>query len=142
MQAIARPRKTAKTKAAAKKFSDAVPAQQVIGELEKHILVDGFKLVFDPQKSRGSRFVDAATGRGERGPEIIHFARAFHGRAGYTISLTSTAPRKTDYFAKFPWPRIAPPILDFSLSPAQRRQEAIEKEKLAEKQIRDVLAQK
>src|SRR3989449_10012892 len=63
MQAIARPRKKAETKAAAKKFSDAVPPQQVIGELEKHILVDGFKLVFDPEKSRGSRFVDAATGR-------------------------------------------------------------------------------
>src|SRR3979409_615054 len=35
----------------------------VIEELEKHILVDGFKLIFDLEKSRGSRFVDAATGR-------------------------------------------------------------------------------
>src|SRR5580698_8995890 len=36
---------------------------EVIGELEKHILVDGFKLVIDLKKSQGSRLVDAATGR-------------------------------------------------------------------------------
>jgi hypothetical protein len=41
---------------------DAVSPQEVVTTLEKHILVDGFKLVFDPQRSRGSRFVDAATG--------------------------------------------------------------------------------
>src|SRR5439155_3483100 len=41
----------------------AVPPQEVIDELERHILVDGFKLVFDLEKSRGSKFVDAATGR-------------------------------------------------------------------------------
>src|SRR5665213_3458614 len=39
-----------------------VPAH-VVAELEKHILVDGFKLVVDLEKSRGSRLVDAATGR-------------------------------------------------------------------------------
>src|SRR6185503_106218 len=43
--------------------SAAVAPEQVISELEKHILVDGFKLVFDPEKSRGSHFVDAVTGR-------------------------------------------------------------------------------
>src|SRR6476620_7958809 len=36
---------------------------EVIGELEKHILVDGFKLIFDLEKSHGSYFVDAASGR-------------------------------------------------------------------------------
>ena len=40
-----------------------VPPAGVIAELERHILVDGFKLVFDLARSRGSRFVDAATGR-------------------------------------------------------------------------------
>jgi len=83
-----------------------------------------------------------AAGRGERGTEIIHFERAFHGRTGYTMSLTNTDPRKTDYFAKFPWPRIPAPIIDFSQPLAQRTQAVAEKEKLAEKQIRDVLAQK
>src|SRR5882672_8395359 len=190
----------------------AVPAKEVIAELEKHILVDGFKLIFDLEKSRGSRFVDAATGRelidlytfyasqpigfnhpwfdrpevqkdllaaakikvanadvysvqyatfvktfarvmglgpldrfffieggalavenalkaamdwkvrknltagrGERGTEIMHFERAFHGRSGYTMSLTNTDPRKVAYFAKFPWPRVPTPAMDFSL---------------------------
>src|SRR2546421_2942091 len=61
MPAIHQPRKTAAPKAAAKK--SAISPQKVIGELEKHILVDGFKLVFDLEKSKGSLFVDAATGR-------------------------------------------------------------------------------
>ena len=43
--------------------ADSVPPQGVIAELERHILVDGFKLVFDGERSRGSCFVDAASGR-------------------------------------------------------------------------------
>src|SRR5206468_5588494 len=57
------PRKTAAAKPAAKQPRATIPPQQVIAELEEHILVDGFKLVFDLEKSRGSCFVDAATGR-------------------------------------------------------------------------------
>src|SRR5271170_1563195 len=37
-----------------------IAARQVISELEKHILVDGFKIVIDLEKSRGSWLVDAA----------------------------------------------------------------------------------
>lgn len=81
-------------------------------------------------------------GRGERGTEIIHFEHAFHGRGGYTLSLTNTDPRKTAYFAKFPWPRIASPALDFSLPPVQRIQAVVQLEKMAEQQIRDFLAAK
>src|SRR5205823_7723679 len=55
--------KAAKVKHAAKKSGGVVSPREVVPELEKHILVDGFKLVFDPEKSRGSRFVDAATDR-------------------------------------------------------------------------------
>src|SRR5437763_6027924 len=40
-----------------------VTPENVIDELEKHILVDGFKLVFDLERSQCSCFVDAATGR-------------------------------------------------------------------------------
>jgi L-lysine 6-transaminase len=83
-----------------------------------------------------------AAGRGERGTEIVHFERAFHGRTGYTLSLTNTDPRKTAYFAKFPWPRVSSPALDFALPAAPRLQAVIEKEKLAEQQILDVLARK
>ncbi len=237
MPAIERARKRIKVKSAARESRGTVVPEAVITELEKHILVDGFKLVFDLEKSRGSRFVDAATGRelidlysfygsqpvgfnhpyferpevkadllaaakvkvansdvyttqfatfvktfarvmglppldryffieggamavenavkasmdwkvrknlaagrGERGTGIIHFERAFHGRSGYTLSLTNTDPRKIYYFAKFPWPRIVSPALDFSLPPAERLKAVQEKEKLAEKQIRDVLA--
>ena len=63
MPAILHPAKAAKVKRAAKTPGGVVSPREVVPELEKHILVDGFKLVFDPQKSRGSRFVDAATGR-------------------------------------------------------------------------------
>ena len=216
-----------------------IPPTGVVESLQHHILVDGFKLVFDIQNSRGSRFIDAATGReyidlygfyasqpigfnhpylsrpeveadllaaakikvanadvytvqyatfietfarvmglkpldryffieggalavenalkaamdwkvrknlaagrGERGTEIIHFQGAFHGRSGYTLSLTNTDPKKTAYFAKFPWPRVSTPMLNFSLPEPERLADVMAKEKLAEKQIREVLAQK
>src|SRR5713101_1239737 len=217
MAVITQNSKAASPRTAVRPSRGAVAPQSVIAELEKHILVDGFKLVFDPKKSRGSRFVDAATGRqlvdlysfyasqpvgfnhpyfdreevqadllaaakikvanadvytsqyatfvqifarvmglpcleryffieggalavenalkaamdwkvrknlaagrGPRGTEILHFEHAFHGRSGYTMSLTNTDPRKTDYFAKFPWPRVTNPSLDFSLPPEDR----------------------
>jgi L-lysine 6-transaminase len=239
MPLVDKARVAAAQPAAPQNFPGSVPPPQVIAELERHILVDGFKLVFDLARSRGSRFVDAATGRelidlysfyasqpigfnhpyfdrpevkadllaaakvkvanadvytvqyatfvqtfarvagmtplnryffieggalavenalkaamdwkvrknlaagrGERGTEIIHFERAFHGRSGYTMSLTNTDPRKIAYFAKFPWPRVVSPCLDFSLAPARREAAVIDRENLAFKQIRDVLAQK
>ena len=46
---------------------------------------------------------------GEKGQQILHFREAFHGRTGYTLSLTNTDPVKTDYFPKFDWPRIDEP---------------------------------
>ena len=53
----------------------------------------------------------------ELGSKIIHFQQAFHGRTGYTLSLTNTAdPRKTCYFPKFAWPRIINPKLTFPLT--------------------------
>ena len=230
------------TQARSKKTRGPAPSitpQGVVASLQQHILVDGFKLVFDLKNSSGSRFADAATGReyidlygfyasqpigynhpyfnrpeveaellaaakikvansdvyttqfatfietfarvmenkplerfffieggalavenalkaamdwkvrknlaagrGERGTEIIHFEGAFHGRSGYTMSLTNTDPKKVAYFAKFPWPRISTPMLNFSLSEKERLADVIEKEKRTEKQIRDVLAQK
>jgi L-lysine 6-transaminase len=203
-----------------------IPPGQVVPELKKHILVDGFQLVIDLEKSRGSRFVDSvsgrslidmygfyatmavgynhpyfnqpevredllkvatikvansdvysqayaefvdtfarvagfppleryffieggalavenalkaamdwkvrknlAAGRGERGTQILHFREAFHGRSGYTMSLTNTDPTKTDYFAKFDWPRVGNPKLDFTLNKADRERKAAEDEK-------------
>jgi L-lysine 6-transaminase len=54
----------------------------------------------------------------ERGRQILHFRHAFHGRSGYSISMTNTAdPRKTDYFPRFEWPRLTSPRLSFPLTP-------------------------
>jgi L-lysine 6-transaminase len=238
MELAVKTRKTTGRKARSATSTTVAP-DQVISELEKHILVDGFKLVFDPEKSRGSRFVDAVTGRefvdlysfyasqpigfnhphfnkaavkkdllaaakvkianadvysvqyatfvqtfarvmglppldryffieggalavenalktamdwkvrknlaagrGERGTEIIHFQRAFHGRSGYTMSLTNTDPRKTQYFARFPWPRISTPSLDFSMFESERHNDVLAKEKIAETQICKALLEK
>lgn len=82
-----------------------------------------------------------AAGRGERGTGIIHFERAFHGRSGYTLSLTNTDAVKTAYFPKFGWPRIPAPVLDFTLPPAAREEDAAVKETLCEGLLRDVLEQ-
>jgi len=214
-----------------------IPPYAVVNDLEKHLLVDGFRIVIDLEKSRGSRLVDASThrelldlygfygslplgynhphfdqpevqrellsaarakvanadvysthyatfvntfaqvaglpplnrfffidggalavenalkaamdwkvrknlaaGHGERGTAILHFQHAFHGRSGYTMSLTNTDPRKTDYFAKFPWPRVPAPSIDFSLPENQRKENVIGREKAAEAEIRDIIA--
>ena len=214
-----------------------VPPDEVVATLERHILVDGFRLVVDLEKSRGSRLRDAATGRefidlygffgslpvgfnhpwfnqpdvqrdllvaartkvansdvysscyatfvdtfdrvagldgmgryffidggalavenalkaamdwkvrrnlaagrGECGTGILHFHRAFHGRSGYTLSLTNTDPRKTDYFAKFPWPRVTAPCLNFELPEDQRLKEVQAREVCAEAEIEKVLS--
>src|SRR4029450_3025372 len=80
-----------------------------------------------------------AAGKGERGTQILHFRRAVHGRSGYTISLTNTDPRKTDLFAKFDWPRVSCPHIDFSLPESKREADVIEREQKAEREIRDFI---
>lgn len=234
-----RNRKPSKTTRAGAALSASVAPGDVIAELEKHILVDGFKLVIDLERSKGSKLVDAPTGRqlidlysfyasmpvgynhphfdrpevkaellaaarikvasadvystqyatfiktfarvvgtapleryffieggalavenalkaamdwkvrknlaagkGERGTEILHFDRAFHGRSGYTMSLTNTDPRKVQYFPKFPWPRVPGPSIDFSLPPGERLKDVAEREKKVEKQIREIVAKR
>lgn len=49
----------------------------------------------------------------ERGFKVLHFEKAFHGRTGYTLSLTNTSPDKTKWFAKFDWPRVSVPAIKF-----------------------------
>ena len=239
MDSVKEKRSKSAARGAAFSATSIITPSQVISKLEKHILIDGFKLVVDLEKSRGSRLVDAASGRsfidfysffasmpvgfnhpyfdspavqadllaaakikvassdvysvafatfmetfarvvglpplnryffieggamavenalkaamdwkvrknlaagrGERGTEILHFTGAFHGRSGYTMSLTNTDPRKTDLFAKFPWPRVNNPFIDFSLPENGRLQNVIEKEKQAEAQIRKVIAER
>ena len=52
----------------------------------------------------------------DKGYQILHFKEAFHGRTGYTLSLTNTDPIKTKFFPKFDWPRITNPYLSFPLN--------------------------
>lgn len=55
-------------------------------------------------------------GINDKGSKVLHFKDAFHGRSGYTLSLTNTFdPRKTMYFPKFDWPRIVNPAIRFPL---------------------------
>jgi L-lysine 6-transaminase len=54
--------------------------------------------------------------RGEKGTQIIHFRQCFHGRTGYTLSLTNTDPVKTALYPKFAWPRVHNPALRFPVT--------------------------
>ncbi|WP_372634899.1 L-lysine 6-transaminase [Fodinibius sp.] len=49
--------------------------------------------------------------RQEKGHKVLHFEQAFHGRTGYTMSLTNTDPTKVKYFPKFDWPRVISPAV-------------------------------
>lgn len=42
---------------------------------------------------------------------ILHFRQAFHGRSGYTMSLTNTLPDKIGLFPKFDWPCVHNPFV-------------------------------
>ena len=45
----------------------------------------------------------------ELGSQVMHLREAFHGRSGYTMSLTNTDPNKVARFPKFAWPRLDSP---------------------------------
>lgn len=72
--------------------------------------------------------------KAEKGKQVIHFKQAFHGRSGYTMSLTNSKPVQTDLFAKFDWPRIDNPKIAFPLTKASL-EDVIKREKEAVKQI-------
>ncbi len=74
--------------------------------------------------------------------QVIHFKQAFHGRSGYSLSLTNTAdPRKYMYFPKFDWPRIINPKLSFPITD-EVLQKVIETEKEAIAQINKALEER
>jgi L-lysine 6-transaminase len=47
-----------------------------------------------------------------RGWRVLHLERAFHGRSGYTLSVTNTNPTHYWGFPLFDWPRIPSPAAD------------------------------
>ena len=73
------------------------------------------------------------------GGRVIHFREAFHGRSGYTLSLTNTADsRKTQYFPKFDWPRVVNPKCRFPLQ-GDNLNQVVEMEEQALSQMRAAL---
>lgn len=63
--------------------------------------------------------LNKSKGKDTQADQVIHFKQAFHGRTGYTLSLTNTNdPRKYMYFPMFEWPRITNPKLTFPITDA------------------------
>jgi L-lysine 6-transaminase len=86
---------------------------------------NGLKTAFDWKIRK-----NLTRGKGEVGRKVIHFKEAFHGRTGYTISMTNTFNLdKTKYFTKFDWPRIVNPKIHFPLD-----KESLDNVKKLEKQ--------
>jgi L-lysine 6-transaminase len=71
----------------------------------------------------------------EKGFKVLHFEHAFHGRSGYTLSLTNTLPVKTKWFAKFDWPRVSHPAMNFPYTDANH-EDLLRREALSIKQIK------
>jgi L-lysine 6-transaminase len=113
--------------------------------LERYLFIEGGALAIENTLKAAMDWKvrkNIAAGRGERGTEILHFRQAFHGRSGYTMSLTNTDPRKTDLFAKFNWPRVSNPHIDFALSEPRRTEDVIEREKKCEQEIMKFIAER
>jgi L-lysine 6-transaminase len=113
--------------------------------LERYLIIEGGALAIENTLKAAMDWKvrkNMAAGRGERGTDVLHFRRAFHGRSGYTMSLTNTDPRKTDLFAKFDWPRVSNPSVDFSLPEAEREADVIAREKKSEEEIRRAISER
>ena len=82
-----------------------------------------------------------AAGKDKKGSKVIHFRECFHGRTGYTMSLTdSPDPRKTLYFPQFEWPRINNPKLHFPLTD-EVQEHVLKAEATAINQIKSAVAE-
>lgn len=75
----------------------------------------------------------------EKGFKVLHFEKAFHGRTGYTLSLTNTLPDKTKWYAKFDWPRVSTPEIKFPLE-AENIDKAILTEEISIAQVKQAFA--
>lgn len=99
-------------------FVDTLARTAAPAELPHYFFIDGgalavenaMKAAFDWKVKK-----NRAAGKGDKGQQILHFQNAFHGRTGYTLSVTNTDPVKTDLFPKFPWPRVSCPAIAFPL---------------------------
>lgn len=76
----------------------------------------------------------------EHGTRVLHFEGAFHGRSGYTLSLTNTDPAKTALFPKFEWPRVSTPHLTFPVT-EQNLAATMQAEELCVRQIEEAFSE-
>ncbi len=82
---------------------------------------NALKVAFD-WKSRWNE----AHGRDPRlGSQVLHLTDAFHGRSGYTMSLTNTDPVKVARFPQFAWPRLPSPYLGCGRDVVRLEQECL-----------------
>ena len=68
---------------------------------------NAMKAAFDWKRQK-----NRAAGIEGGGDKILHFVDAFHGRSGYTLSVTNTDPAKTRDFPQFDWPRVSSPFIE------------------------------
>jgi L-lysine 6-transaminase len=97
---------------------------------------NALKVAFD-WKSRWNEAHGLSPGLGTR---VLHLRHAFHGRSGYTLSLTNTDPVKTARFPQFGWPRIPAPYLSSTTDVVRREAEALAAARAAFEQHRDDIA--
>jgi L-lysine 6-transaminase len=89
---------------------------------------NALKTAFDWKSRRN----EAAGRSPELGTKVLHLRKAFHGRSGYTLSLTNTEPNKTARFPQFDWPRIDVPAVRFPLERHLAEVEEAERAALAQ----------
>jgi L-lysine 6-transaminase len=95
---------------------------------------NALKVAFDWKRRK-----NLAKGSSAKGEKVLHFKQCFHGRTGYTMSLTdSPDKRKTMYFPKFDWPRVSNPKITFPLKDNLEHVQALEKQSLHE--IKEAIA--
>jgi L-lysine 6-transaminase len=75
----------------------------------------------------------------EKGFKVLHFEKAFHGRSGYTLSLTNTLPVKTKWYAKFDWPRVSFPAIQFPETESTRA-DLLRREEISIAEIKQAFA--
>ncbi|MCH0570785.1 L-lysine 6-transaminase [Streptomyces sp. MUM 136J] len=89
---------------------------------------NALKCAFDWKSRRN----EAAGRPASLGTQVLHLKGAFHGRSGYTLSLTNTEPVKTERFPVFDWPRIDTPAIRFPLTDHLAQVEEAERAALAQ----------
>ena len=96
---------------------------------------NALKTAFDWKKR-----LNLKKGINKEGDKIIYFNQAFHGRSGYTMTLTNTSdPRKTMYYPKFDWFKVDNPHLSFPLDD-DFLEDVIKKENLVIENIKNILS--